>query len=314
MIPLSIVTTKKDGFIFCSFLHPINQHSAIRVDYSIKSQQEFIEYINNYKIEQAEIVTDDLSFLRYCPTLKHLKIYLRYDLIVDYDFSPLYEHPKILTLKCINSFDSKKKVTLLNCTQINGLENLFVSANNGIVNFNKVDTLKSLVLGGLSSKSGNIEDEFTGNNLDTLSLIECKFKSLQGIENAQNLQCLDLSNNRLLNDIDSLENISSSLKYVDFENNSKVTDFSVLGKLYNLSYLRLKGSNTIPDLKFIKNLTNLKTFIFNFNVLDGDISPCLNLSYVYSERDRKHYNIKDKSLPKGDYITGIEHIDEWRKL
>lgn len=50
------------------------------------------------------------------------------------------------------------------------------------------------------------------------------------------------------------------------------------------------------------------------NVVDGDLSDCLNLSYVYSEKDRKHYNLKDKELPKANYVLGNEDIEEWRRM
>ena len=50
------------------------------------------------------------------------------------------------------------------------------------------------------------------------------------------------------------------------------------------------------------------------NVQNGDLSPCLNLSYVYCQKNRKHYNLKDKELPKGKYYRGNESIDEWRRL
>ena len=61
-------------------------------------------------------------------------------------------------------------------------------------------------------------------------------------------------------------------------------------------------------------MKGLKTFVFSVNVRDGDLSPALNLSYVYSEKNRKHYNLKDKDLPKGKYVRGNENIDEWRRL
>jgi len=50
------------------------------------------------------------------------------------------------------------------------------------------------------------------------------------------------------------------------------------------------------------------------NVLDGDLSLCNDLTYVYSEKNRKHYNIKDDDLPKGIYIRGNEDIEEWRRF
>ena len=61
-------------------------------------------------------------------------------------------------------------------------------------------------------------------------------------------------------------------------------------------------------------MKNLKTFVFNMYVDDGDLEQCKNLSYVYSEVDRKHYNVKDKDLPKGKYYRGNEDIELWRRL
>ena len=61
-------------------------------------------------------------------------------------------------------------------------------------------------------------------------------------------------------------------------------------------------------------MKNLKTFIFDMNVLDGDLTPCLGLSYVYSEKNRKHYNVKDKDMPRGKYVRGNEDIELWRRF
>ena len=60
-------------------------------------------------------------------------------------------------------------------------------------------------------------------------------------------------------------------------------------------------------------MKNLKTFIFNMNVKDGDLTPCLDLSYV-SVKNRKHYNLKDADLPKEQYVRGNETIEKWRRL
>ena len=50
------------------------------------------------------------------------------------------------------------------------------------------------------------------------------------------------------------------------------------------------------------------------NVKDGDLTPCLDLSYAYSGKNRKHYNLKDLQLPKFVYVRGNETIEEWRRL
>ena len=88
----------------------------------------------------------------------------------------------------------------------------------------------------------------------------------------------------------------------------------MLGKLENLELLQLSGSNELPSLDFLKTMKNLKTFVFSVNVADGDLTLCRNLSYVYSERNRKHYNLKDSDMPRGVYVRGNEDIEEWRRL
>ena len=108
--------------------------------------------------------------------------------------------------------------------------------------------------------------------------------------------------------------MKKTLKALRIENCPKIEDFSVLGELENLELLELTGSNVLPNLDFIKTMKNLKTFICNMNVLDGDLTPCLNLSYVYVEPIRRHYNLKDADLPKGEYVRGYENIEEWRRL
>ena len=70
----------------------------------------------------------------------------------------------------------------------------------------------------------------------------------------------------------------------------------------------------MPNLNFLRTMKNLKTVGFNVDVRDGDLAPCRNLSYVYSEKDRKHYNLKDRDLPKANYVRGNEDIEEWRRL
>ena len=82
--------------------------------------------------------------------------------------------------------------------------------------------------------------------------------------------------------------------------------------MHKLEFLKLRGGNSLPSLAFMKELPNLKTFVFNMEVLDGDLSPCLNLSWAYSERNRKCYNLRDSDLPKRKFVAGTEGIEDWR--
>ena len=145
-------------------------------------------------------------------------------------------------------------------------------------------------------------------------MLQCGIHSLEGIEQSEKMQCLYLYYNRSLKDISALANVKKTLKALRIENCPKLEDFSVLAELENLELLELTGKNTLPNLEFIKKMKNLKTFIFDMNILDGDLTPCLELSYVYSRKNRKHYNVKEKDMPKGKYVRGNEDIEMWRRF
>lgn len=108
------------------------------------------------------------------------------------------------------------------------------------------------------------------------------------------------------------------MRALRIENCPKIDDFSVLSELENLEFLELSGKNELPNLSFIKDMKNLKTFIFSMNVKDGDITPCLGLSHVYSMRNHRYYNLKDDDLPKcsnvENIVRGNEMIELWRRL
>lgn len=137
-------------------------------------------------------------------------------------------------------------------------------------------------------------------------------QSINGVEKAPGLQCLELSYNRSLRDISALRKIKDTCKVLYIENCAKITDFTVLEEMENLEYLWLTGSNSLPDLRFLKKMKKLKTFILDMNVLDGDLTPCLDIPYVTCIRDRRHYNLKDSALPKGKIFRPEEELGLWR--
>lgn len=44
------------------------------------------------------------------------------------------------------------------------------------------------------------------------------------------------------------------------------------------------------------------------------MSPCLDLEYVYCAKGKKHYNLRDKDMPRLRYTRGNESIEKWRRL
>ena len=315
----------RDGFVFTCIDYPANIYDAIVIKYPPNAQcfsptinvpfcslDDQICFINNNKIEKALIIADNIDFITKCPTLKHIRVVPSNNANDNFDYSPLYKLPEIKALQCTTAYGKKNKFfEHIDCSKINGLQ-LIHASDRGIENYNKVDTLRSLGLTGY--EKSDLHEAFCSSILHTLSIYQSKIKTLEGIQNSQKIQCVYLHYNRHLQSIDALSKVKKTLKALRIENCSKIEDFSILGELENLELLELSGSNEIANLDFIKKMKHLKTFIFNVNVKDGDISPCLKLSYAYSEKSRKHYNLKDSDLPKGEYIRGNENLEKWFRL
>lgn len=301
-------------FEFTALHYPFNQNNAIKLYLHKDSIERYLAYILQHHIEQADVVCENLELLQHFPMLKFLRITPSAK-AESFDFSPLYSMPCVRSLNCRNQFGLRMQHTsTIDYSNIQGLESLFVGVNKGTVNYNCIEGLKSLSVGGYIGKNHDLSDLFVSTELDTLNLLECKTRSLDGIGISPKLQCLYISYNRSLESIKALKDVRSTLRSLRITNCPKIQDFSVLYDLENLELLELSGSNSLPSLDFIKKMKNLKTFIFSMNVLDGDIAPCLELSYVYSERNRKHYNYNDAELPKGKYYRGNANIELWRRL
>lgn len=317
-------TIDRDGFIFTSITYPANVYDAIVIKYprdircfsamglgSKHSLETQINLINNLGIEKALIIAENIDFITRCPTLKHLQIIPADNVGDGFDYSPLYRMPQIKSLHCLTEYGFDEEFSAsVDCLKINGLES-FHATNSRYENFHRVKTLKNLAISNY--KEQNLCNVFESSIIDTLSVIQCKIKSLEGIEKSNKMQCLYLYYNRCLQDITALGKVKKTLRALRIDNCPKIEDFSILGELENLELLELTGSNILPNLNFIKKMKNLKTFVFSMNVKDGDLSSCLDLSYVYSQKNRKHYNLKDSELPKGEYFRGNDNIDEWRR-
>lgn len=315
----------RNGFPFTAITHPANVYDAIVVKYpqdvpcfssringSSHSLKEQVEFINRYRIEKALIIAENIDFITMCPTLKHLRIIPADSSADEFDYSPLYKMSQLKSLQCSTIYGFREEFsTCIDCAKINGLEDIHI-ANFGYKNFNTVETLKGLSLANYEKR--DMSEAFSSSILDTLSIFQSKIITLEGIQKSQRMQCLYLYYNRSLQDISALKKVKRTLRALRIENCPKINDFSVLGELENLELLELSGNNELPSLSFLKKMKNLKTFIFNMNVKDGDLTPCLDLSYVYSEKNRKHYNLKDTELPKTQYVRGNETIEKWRRL
>lgn len=313
----------RDGYEFKPLTSPANIYDAIvirkpgntqcnyRVPKTKHSLPEHIELINKLELEKAIVIADDISFITKCPTLKYISIIPADEAGDNFDFSPLYDMPEIKSLECKTQYGSRDEFTSsVDYKNISGLVDLSISGK-GHLNYHQVNSLRSLRISNY--QQDDLTKMFSSKILDFLLIIQCKIKSLEGIQQSDRMQCLYLDYNRSLQDISALSSVKKTLRALRIENCPKIQDFSVLEDLENLEALILLGKNELPNISFIKKLKNLKTFVFSMPVIDGDLSPCLNLTYAYSQNNRKYYNLKNEDLPKKQYIRGNEDIEMWRR-
>ena len=273
-----------------------NSNDLLRIENSNKTLQEHIELINQFSLEKVKIIGNDFSFVKKCPTIKHCSILPDGIILDNLDFSPFYELPEIKTMIMLSSpEDSFKKMKAnegLDCSRIRELENLSV-VGNSCYNYQNLEKLKKI---SLSQVAINDFSKFVLPNLKELSLTQCNLKSLHGIANLTSLQRLDLNYIRSLVDASEIKELQT-LRCLDISSCSQISDFKFIGALANLECLSLEGNNEVDSISFLNDLQKLRFLILQFNVLDGDLTLCKNIQYV-DVKNRKHYNLKDKELPK----------------
>ena len=316
--------TVRSGFVFEAVTNPANVYDALvirnpsnahawgeRRAISDRSLEEHISLVNQLQLEKAVVIGEDLRFLSRCPSLKHL-IVIPSENADTFDFSPLYALPEIQSILCVTNygkFDTKSAD--MDYSRLHGLQALTVRSKNDL-NYQHIQGLRYLDVS--NDPSPDLNGIFCSKDLDTLSVTSCRIRSLSGIDQSSKMQCLYLYHDRLLENIEDLERVSHTLRALHIESCSRIQDLSVLSKLENLEYLFLKGSNKLESLAFIKDLPKLKTLVFDMEILDGDLTPCLSLSYVHCGKMKKQYNVKAKDLPKNTYYQGNDNIEIWRRF
>lgn len=314
----------RQGIPFYPVTFPMNEADGLVIE--DLRLQELLEYLNHNGIKSSYICSmNNFDFLKQCEQLEYVTIELKVSpkyysildkkgkgLLKEYDSTPLYQLKALKSLSIIDTEEpfivSKFKVDI---SRFDALE-VFCGDAQYVEGIERAEKLKSLWINFY--KGENLERLSNLEKLDSLKLIFSKVKSLKGCEKLNNLQCLYLYDNRSLSDISALKYVKHSLKTLRIENCSKIQDFSVLEELEELELLELWGSNKIPSISFIKKMKNLKTFVFNVDVMDGDLYPCLDLQYVFCGKGRKYYNLKDGKLPKDNYVRGNENIEMWRRF
>lgn len=265
---------------------------------SRKSLEEHVAFIRDNNIKKAIVIAEDIRFLKDCPSLEYLMIFPAIN-SNNFDYSPIYDLKNIKWLQCETTYGiNNEKVANIDYSKFNELKRLGVSGKEGNINVHQANKVNSLCFYEGFPNSKNLEGFIPGEELKKLRITQSPIQSLNGIEVASHLCRLELNYNRKLVDISALRSFRESLIYLEINMCGKICDFSVLKELNNLEFLVLKGSNTLKDLSFIKEMPKLKSFDLTMNVEDGNLSLCERIPYVRI-KNRKHFSHKDNQFQKG---------------
>lgn len=299
----------RDGFIFTfgSRFPPIMNRLVIRIPnrahtneqfngYSYRTLDEHIELINQQEIRNISIISDNIDFIRNCPSVRDVEVFPSYDAKAGFDYSPLYDMCNVECLDCKTMYGTEDQyATTIDYSHFSNLRKIGM-VGQGHLNFNNISSLEEIWISG-NHDITDFSSISSSKKLRSAEIMQCKLSSLRGIENCNCLEDLHLSFNRKLEDITSLDSVAATLKTLSIDSCPRIKDFSILQHLTNLEHLELYGNNLISNLNFLTGMKNLKTFTFTMNVKDGNLNPCMNVPYV-SCKNRKHYNLKDRDLPK----------------
>ena len=307
---------ESEGFVFQA-LHDPKLRDAIvihnpqdslcfspRFKHGTKTLDECIKFINDNSLEKAIIVGNDISFITRCPSLKHLAIHPSLFCENGFDFSPLYKMNEINSLRCVTKYGEHDKFqSEVDYSKIKGLKQLYISGK-GHLNYHDIDTLEELDISNVDIS--NLEC-FNLPNLKSLRVVQCKCKSLSGIEKMNHLQRIELCYLHSLSDISALKSLTS-IRYLRIKACSKIKNLDVLSNLTKIEFLFLSGKNEIPNLAFLSNIDSLKHFSFDINVLDGNLDWCKTIKNVVLLHKKRHYNLSDKSLPKDKSVRPLDFV------
>lgn len=219
----------------------------------------------------------------------------------------LYRHKQLEALCFELSYFSDKNDTegIIDLNEFPNIRALFTWEYN-VTNLPYAKTLQTL---GIDTMNTDLTYLSQLKNLDSLAVGGKRLQSLTGIED-MNLQCVSVESAKKLVDMNSLEASKDTLRFLEIDYCPNIKDFSVLSKLKKLESLAICGyKGTLDDLGFIDELPDLKSFVTDYNVLDGNIKPLQRLPYASILQNRRHYNLKDDDLRREHKTTlGVENI------
>jgi hypothetical protein len=183
----------------------------------------------------------------------------------------------------------------LDYSKFSKLEILSIDWYNNFPDLSKNENLKELSVWKFRPKSKGLAELSLPKSLEKLHITESNILSLAGLE-LNNLREFEGHYCNALETVRGIDNFSNSLNVLILDYCRKLTSYEDLRYAKNLNKLILGDCGDIQNIKWLKDLKNMKHFSFwNTKLIDGDTSPCIGIDYV-SFKNQKHYNYKKEDL------------------
>lgn len=178
----------------------------------------------------------------------------------------------------------------------------------GVIGLSQLDQLTFVKFNGCRADS--LESLGLPQNVEDLRLVRGNLGSIEGIGRLKKLTHVWLcALNRLtsLSDIDAATN----LQRAEFECLKQVQDFHILGRCKNLKHLNLLENGSLPSMDWIRGNQSLESLGLFTNVLDGDLTPVLDLPHLVSfgADNKKHYRPSAKELERR-FEGAVSQLDQ----
>ena len=157
-------------------------------------------------------------------------------------------------------------------------------------------SLKKLYLNKFNRN--DFEDFKNMYNLEEIAIGSSPIKSLNGLENT-NVHSLYLCFLTKLETLTGIESLADKIVELNINTCKKIKNINEVASLVNLERLGFNNCGDIESIKPISNLKRLSRFEFweSTNILDGDMTPCLNLKEV-AFQNRKHYTHTNDAIDR----------------
>jgi hypothetical protein len=177
------------------------------------------------------------------------------------------------------------------------LNKLTLDWSDSLINLDQCKSLESLAIySGYNPKTKDLKDISSIHWLKKLEINNSTITSFEGSEKFDSLVELEFNYCSKLEDICGFEKSKKKLKSLLFNHCKSIKNHECVAGFDNLNILAFNNSGTIKSLNFIKKMSSLSSFRFvGTDVLDGDITPCIGLSYV-SFTNKKHFTHKMEEL------------------